>query len=180
MKALQSKKFKEIREDKQGFLGLADFIQSSKNNKIQTTNGKHYRIVSIDSPEFAEYQRLKEKRYYEVESDIQKLVSAFNIAGFKTYASCQGHGLIVDKIKPYIAFYANTDKAALFEKILREDSESAHPFLLWGWCITASFNDKYELVFSLTLQKPAKRYFRYLRSTLRHDFEKLTHLLKKI
>ena len=42
--------------------------------------------------------------YYRIDPDIRALVAAMNVHGFRTYASCQGHGFPVTKLPPYIAF----------------------------------------------------------------------------
>lgn len=67
-----------------------------------------------------------------------------NIHGFRTYASCQGHGFPVTKLPPYIAFACPVKMAALLEQRLRQDAESAIPRLAWGWSVkgllTVSFS----------------------------------------
>lgn len=39
--------------------------------------------------------------YYRIDPDIRALVAAMNVHGFRTYASCQGHGFPVTKLPPY-------------------------------------------------------------------------------
>ena len=70
--------------------------------------------------------------YYRIDPDIRALVAAMNVHGFRTYASCQGHGFPVTKLPPYIAFVCPVKKAALLEQRLRQDAESMMTFLLAG------------------------------------------------
>lgn len=115
-----------------------------------------------------------------VDADIRGLIAAMNVHGFRTYASCQGHGFPVDRIKPYVAFTAGQTEAARLARMLREDAESAVPQLLWGWEVTASFNSVFRLCFRLHPTGPHNRGSRYRRSPLRKDFgnigRMLTHL----
>ncbi len=73
--------------------------------------------------------------YYRIDPDIRALVAAMNVHGFRTYASCQGHGFPVTKLLPYIAFACPVKMAALLEQRLRQDAESAIPRLTWGWSV---------------------------------------------
>ena len=52
--------------------------------------------------------------YYRIDPDIRALVAAMNVHGFRTYASCQGHGFPVTKLPPYIAFSCPVKMAALW------------------------------------------------------------------
>lgn len=61
--------------------------------------------------------------YYQIDPEIRALVAAMNIHGFRTYASCQGHGFPVTKLPPYIAFACPVKMAALLEQRLRQDAE---------------------------------------------------------
>lgn len=65
--------------------------------------------------------------YYRIDPDIRTLVAAMNVHGFRTYASCQGHGFPVTKLPPYIAFACPVKMAALLEQRLRQDAESMIP-----------------------------------------------------
>lgn len=179
MQALKSDKFKKIQNDKSGSIGLSEFNKNSNNNQIRMTNGQKYTILSVDSPEFEEYQRLKKKNYYHIEKDIQKIVSVFNISGFKTFASCQGHGIRVDKVSPYISFYASTEQTAALEKKLRQDSLSDSPELLWNWYIEGTFDSEYNLSFSLRMGKPKKWYYKYSRKSIQKDFNSMIIMIKK-
>lgn len=82
--------------------------------------------------------------YYQIDPEIRATVAAMNIHGFRTYASCQGHGFPVTKLPPYIAFACPVKMAALLEQRLRQDAESAIPRLAWGWSVkgllTVSFS----------------------------------------
>ena len=49
---------------------------------------------------------MKGKSYHHIDEDIRYLVACMNAYGFRTYASCQGHGYPVDSVMPYIAFCA--------------------------------------------------------------------------
>lgn len=92
--------------------------------------------------------------YYRIDPDIRALVAAMNVHGFRTYASCQGHGFPVTKLPPYIAFVCPVKKAALLEQRLRQDAESMMPRLLWGWSVGASFNSDLQLCFRLQPEGP--------------------------
>ncbi|WP_097295151.1 hypothetical protein, partial [Escherichia coli] len=92
--------------------------------------------------------------YYRIDPDIRALVAAMNVHGFRTYASCQGHGFPVTKLPPYIAFACPVKMAALLEQRLRQDAESMMPRLLWGWSVGASFNSDFQLCFRLQPEGP--------------------------
>ena len=81
--------------------------------------------------------------YYQIDPEIRALVAAMNIYGFRTYASCQGHGFPVTKLPPYIAFACPVKMAALLEQRLRQDAESAIPRLTWGWSVKGAFNSEF-------------------------------------
>ncbi|ENE3333790.1 hypothetical protein ABNB29_003569 [Escherichia coli] len=115
--------------------------------------------------------------YYRIDPDIRALVAAMNVHGFRTYASCQGHGFPVTKLPPYIAFVCPVKKATLLEQRLRQDAESMMPRLLWGWSVGASFNSDLQLCFRLQPEGPHYWYHRYCRRSLRADFRTLVRLL---
>ncbi|ECL7345006.1 hypothetical protein ACVPTE_23205 [Salmonella enterica subsp. enterica serovar Winslow] len=114
----------------------------------------------------------------DIDEKIKELVLCFNACGFITYASCQGHGFPVDRLKPYIAFTAPLPKVARLEKVLREDAESSTPQLNWGWWITGNFNVKFELCFSLVLANAPHWYMRYWRPALNQDLNRLSLMLR--
>ncbi|EJB7651154.1 hypothetical protein MW925_003894 [Salmonella enterica] len=114
----------------------------------------------------------------EVDCKIVNLVIDMNNSGFVTFASCQGHEFPVDIIKPYIAFRAPVEIVARLERNLREDIESLNGKLNWFWSINASFNDKYELVYSLAPHKPFKFIHKYWRKSLEQDFQTIQLLLR--
>lgn len=118
------------------------------------------------------------KSTFTVDADIRGLVAAMNVHGFRTYASCQGHGFPVDRIKPYVAFTATQTEAARLARMLREDAESAAPQLLWGWEVTASFNSVFRLCFRLHPTGPHHVGLRYCRSSLKKDFGNISQMLK--
>ncbi len=118
------------------------------------------------------------KSTFTVDADIRGLVAAMNVHGFRTYASCQGHGFPVDRIKPYVAFTARQTEAARLARMLREDAESAAPQLLWGWEVTASFNSVFRLCFRLHPTGPHHGGLRYCRSSLKKDFGNICQMLK--
>lgn len=113
-----------------------------------------------------------------VDAGISRLVAAMNIHGFRTYASCQGHGFPVDKIKPYIAFTSRQSDAARLARLLREDAESPVPLLRWGWEVTASFNGTYRLCFRLHPTGPHYWWVRYCRRSLTEDFSSIVQMVK--
>ncbi|EQA1624793.1 hypothetical protein V5K00_RS22020 [Enterobacter asburiae] len=117
------------------------------------------------------------KSTFIVDADIHGLVAAMNVHGFRTYASCQGHGFPVDRIKPYVAFTSSQSEAARLACILREDAESSAPKLLWGWEVTASFNSVFRLCFRLHPAGPHHWWLRYCRSSLKKDFGNIGQML---
>ncbi|WP_281111367.1 hypothetical protein [Providencia rettgeri] len=117
------------------------------------------------------------KNYAVIDKNINSLVNTFNRHGFITYASCQGHSFPVDELKPYIAFKAEINKAAKFEKLLREEMESISSRLYWGWQIQGSFNCEYELCFSLRMCRSARWYYKYFRSTINKDFNTIESIV---
>ncbi len=52
---------------------------------------------------------MKGKSYHHIDEDIRYLVACMDAYGFRTYASCQGHGYPVDSVMPYIAFRCRTE-----------------------------------------------------------------------
>lgn len=112
-----------------------------------------------------------------IDPEIKGLVAFMNQMGFRTYASCQGHGIPVHRVKPYIAFRADIDKVKQLEKILRIDSESPSPVLNWGWSIKGSFDGDFELVFRLAPENPRIIFSRYRRGSLGKDFSNIIKLL---
>lgn len=112
-----------------------------------------------------------------VDADIRRLVATMNVHGFRTYASCQGHGFPVDRIKPYVAFTSRQSDAARLARLLREDAESPVPLLQWGWEVTASFNGTYRLCFRLHPTGPHYWWGRYSRSSLIKDFGNIGQML---
>lgn len=120
----------------------------------------------------------KKKGTSVVDADIRGLVAAMNVHGFRTYASCQGHGFPADRIKPYVAFTSSQSEAARLACMLREDAESSAPELLWGWEVTASFNSVFRLCFRLHPTGAHHWWLRYCRSSLRKDFGNIGQMLK--
>ncbi|APL06686.1 hypothetical protein [Escherichia coli] len=118
--------------------------------------------------------------YYRIDPDIRALVAAMNVHGFRTYASCQGHGFPVTKLPPYIAFVCPVKMAALLEQRLRQDAESVMPRLMWGWSVGVSFSSDLQLCFRLQPEAPHCWYHRYCRRSLRADFRTLISLLKSL
>lgn len=118
------------------------------------------------------------KNTFIVDADIRGLVATMNVHGFRTYASCQGHGFPVDRIKPYVAFTSSQAEAARLARVLREDAESSAPKLLWGWEITASFNSVFKLCFCLHPTGPHHGRLRYCRRSLKKDFGNIGQMLK--
>ena len=112
-----------------------------------------------------------------IDERIRPLVNAFNVCGFRTFASCEGHGFPVHRLPPYVAFYSSIILAAKLERMLRRDAESLTPNLLWGWTLTATFNSSDELGFALRAIKPHCNFHRYFRNTLNADISTLSGML---
>ena len=119
------------------------------------------------------------KPYHYIDKDIRYLVACINAHEFRTYASCQGYGLPVDSIMPYIAFTSSVAKASRLSQCLREDAESGDPVLNWGWDITGSFDSTYSLCFRLSPTKPHNHLSRWRRGSLRGDFNVIACYVKK-
>lgn len=109
----------------------------------------------------------------EIDQRIIPLVVCMNKKGMETYASCQGHGFPLDKLKPYVAFRTDLNTAKTLARLLREDAESERHRLNWGWEAEARFDSCYVLIFHLFPTNPHRRYFCYLRQTLNEDLDKL-------
>lgn len=122
----------------------------------------------------------KQPDYYHIDSYIRLLVSTMNVYGYRTYASCQGHGFPVDRMAPYIAFRCPLSTATALEQCLRRDSESTSPLLRWGWTVRASFNSEFQLCFDLRPEKAHCWYDRYWRRSLISDFSGIAFLLKTL
>lgn len=125
----------------------------------------------------SDFHKVKKDSFI-VDADIRGLVAVLNAHGFRTYASCQGHGFPVDRIKPYVAFTSSQPEAAGLARMLRADAESSAPQLLWGWEVTASFNSAFRLCFRLHPTGPHHGWLRYCRSSLRKDFGNICQMLK--
>lgn len=117
-----------------------------------------------------------------VEPRIKKLVDIFNLAGFETYGSCEGHWLFAGNAAlPYIFFAAKENqKVRCFAKKLSIDQFSAHPQLFCAWQIEPFFNDKLVIVYRLTLLKPYRLWTRLLRSRIDRDFQTIGRLLQNL
>lgn len=121
---------------------------------------------------------MKGKSYHHIDEDIRYLVACMNAYGFRTYASCQGHGYPVDSVMPYIAFRCRTEPVSRLSRYLREDAESGESELNWGWDITGSFDSAHLLCFRLSPTKPHNITCRWRRKTIRHDLTALPAFIK--
>lgn len=115
--------------------------------------------------------------YFRIDPKIRALVAVMNARGFRTYASCQGHGCPVIRL-PYVAFTSPEANAADLERRLRNDAESASPQLCWGWSVKASFNSDFHLCFRLQPEGPHRWYYRYCLNVLHSDFSEIIRLLR--
>lgn len=118
--------------------------------------------------------------YYRIDPKIRSLVAAMNVRGFRTYASCQGHGFPFIRSLPYVAFTCSAKQAALLEQGLRQDAESETPRLSRGWSVRGVFNCDFQLCFRLQPEAPHHWYHRYCRRSLYADFRELVSLLKSV
>lgn len=116
----------------------------------------------------------------DVDGGIRGLVATMNAYGFRTYASCQGHGFPVDRLKPYVAFQSSVSDAGILERALRWDAESPGPCLHWGWEVTASFNSEFLLCFRLHPTSGHHWWSRYWRRWLLQDFSTICRLIKSM
>ncbi|MEH5573194.1 hypothetical protein PO590_14055 [Raoultella ornithinolytica] len=114
-----------------------------------------------------------------IDPKVLGLVETMNNAGFITHASCQGHGLPVSQLKPYVAFRCDTGQAGVLEALLRKDAESVSPELKWGWQITASFDENINLVFTLQANNPHEKRYHWMRSSVDHDLITLSYFIIK-
>lgn len=117
---------------------------------------------------------------YIIEPKIRDLVISMNTHGFKTYASCHGHGFPVRQQYPYIAFSSSLSQAKNLARLLRNDAESDKPQLMWGWEVTPLFNEVFSLCFRLSPTAPRHYHYRYWQGTLVHDFSKIILMIKNI
>ncbi|MBS7522804.1 hypothetical protein KIF75_24285 [Serratia ureilytica] len=113
-----------------------------------------------------------------IDPKIRDLVACMNSKGFKTYASCQGHGLPVRDQLPYVAFLCQLSAAQSLARVVRHDAEATEPRLYWGWEVTAGFNASFELCYRLSPTNPHHYIYQYWRGSLDHDFRYLRHVLK--
>ncbi|MGJ7067281.1 hypothetical protein ABM016_18630 [Morganella morganii] len=118
--------------------------------------------------------------YYRIDPEIRALVAAMNTRGFRTYASCQGHGFPRIRLLPYVAFVCPEKQAARLEQRLRQDSESETPCLSWGWSVRGAFNSDFQLCFRLQPEAPRNWYQWYCCRSLYADFRVLVPLLKSL
>lgn len=65
--------------------------------------------------------------YFRIEPAIRTLVATLNAHGYRTYASCQGHGFPVVYRPPYVAFLCSHQDAVWLARKLRKDAESYTP-----------------------------------------------------
>ncbi|HFP5561005.1 TPA: hypothetical protein ACHIW3_004687 [Escherichia coli] len=122
---------------------------------------------------------MNREAYFRIEPAIRTLVATLNAHGYRTYASCQGHGFPVVHRPPYVAFLCSHQDAVWLARKLRKDAESYTPRLFWGWSVLASFNSDFHLVWRLQPEGAHYWYCRYFRRTLATDFRTLTRLLKE-
>lgn len=114
--------------------------------------------------------------YYRIDPDIRALVAAMNVHGFRTYASCQGHGQL-QKLPPYIAFACPVKMAGLLEQRLRQDAELyGPPRLIWGWSVKGLLTVIFSFASGFSLKAP-HHWYRYCRRSLRADFRTLVRLV---
>lgn len=116
----------------------------------------------------------------QLDTKIEALVATFNHGGMKTYASCQGHGLRLDVIRPYIAFRCDAERAIKLERLLREDAESNNPKLSWGWCLTGYFDSDFALSYRLSTENPHRFYHRYWRPALDRDLATIAEMFSSL
>lgn len=117
---------------------------------------------------------MNREAYFRIEPAIRTLVATLNAHGYRTYASCQGHGFPVVHCPPYVAFLCSHQDAVWLARKLRRDAESYTPRLFWGWSVFASFNSEFHLVWRLQPEGAHYWYCRYFRRTLTTDFRTLT------
>jgi len=122
----------------------------------------------------------KKREYSQLDPDIRMLVATMNACGFRTYASCQGHGRPVDRLKPYVAFISGQAEAAALARRLRQDAESSAPELYWGWDVSAEFNSEFRLCYRLYPTGPHHWWTRYNRHSLRRDFSRIRRIIKLV
>ncbi|WP_226312166.1 hypothetical protein AAFR86_06000 [Salmonella enterica subsp. diarizonae serovar 58:r:z53] len=120
-----------------------------------------------------------EKRYFQIDPKIQRLVACMNTCGMKTYASCLGHGFPVRQRLPYVAFMAPRPLAQRLARLVREDAESPFPNLYWGWEVTTRFNSQFRLCWRLAPDTPHFYGYRYWRKTPDKDFQQLCLMMKR-
>lgn len=158
-------------------------ISTVQTDKFSRFNKEFHRVSVPHTRHPVGANLLQEKRMPLSPPDIDRriipLVTCLNQKGMKTYASCQGHGFPIDKLKPYVAFRADINLAKKLARLVREDAESTPPHLNWGWEVEARFDSHFLLSFHLSPTNPHQRWFRYLRHTLNHDLGKLTLLIKE-
>lgn len=78
---------------------------------------------------------MNREAYFRIEPAIRTLVATLNAHGYRTYASCQGHGFPVVHRPPYVAFLCSHQDAVWLARKLRKDAESYTPRLFWGWSV---------------------------------------------
>lgn len=118
-------------------------------------------------------------RTEDIDPKVRSLVELMNHMGFRTHASCQGHGFPVNRLKPYVAFRCDIRRAAALETLLRQDAESMKPALMWGWQVTASFDENINLIFILKTNNPHTAHYRWMRSSIDQDLTTLSKFVIK-
>lgn len=113
-----------------------------------------------------------------IDPKIRDLVACMNRHGFRTYASCQGHGLSVRNQLPYVAFLCPLSAVQRLARAVRQDAEAATPRLYWGGEVTAGFNASFELCYRLSPTAPHHYLYRYWRGSLDRNFRYLRQVLR--
>ncbi|WP_133462488.1 hypothetical protein [Scandinavium goeteborgense] len=117
------------------------------------------------------------QNYYVIDPKIRALVAVMISNGFKTFASCEGHGFFT-KTAPYVAFYADINSAARLDRMLNNDSMLSQPVLRWLWQLTGGFDNASRLTWTLRPVNPFNKIDRYRRASLYHDFLILADFIK--
>lgn len=113
----------------------------------------------------------------QLDRHVAPLVKILNNLGPITCSSCHGHGFPINR-PPFVVFTTSEAIASKISKVLRDDSESEHPMLLWGWLVDGLFDQEHKLNFRITTQNPHRPIYRWMNWTVHKDLKTLCWLLE--
>lgn len=113
-----------------------------------------------------------------IDPDIAPLVRVMNDTGLiRTVFSCEGHLFKTDR--PYIAYYASMAAGQAFARMLREDSDSPKPTLIYFWDNSPGFDMDLQIRFRLSSPQLNEALF-WNKRHVRYDFDVMACMVQRL